>query len=31
MILLAALTVIVAVKVYVVYKLIVAMFDCDDP
>lgn len=31
MIVLTALIVIVAVKVYVIYKLIVAMFDCDDP
>lgn len=31
MIFLAALAVIVAVKVYVIYKLVVAMFECDDP
>lgn len=31
MILLAALTVIVAVKVYIVYKLVIVMFECDDP
>jgi len=31
MILLAALIVITVVKVYIVYKLVVAMFECDDP
>lgn len=31
MIFLAALAVIVAVKAYIIYKLVVAMFECDDP
>lgn len=31
MILLSALTIVTAIGAYVVYKLIIAMFECDDP